>query len=157
MAKQKPMITIRSYGIYSLWQSKSKDLPKIQEFTLDIPAEIDIEFGLTINIKNARGAKIYYTINHPGILDESGQPRAAFTGEVHVTNNDWAFYLGDTIWAPIEDKCGDWEMSIKLKDKLIAHKTFTVSAPSSNEALKKTLCIYLMPPFGYIPIFRQCL
>ena len=158
MAKQKPVIKIRSYGIYALWQSKSKDLPKIQEFTQEIPAEIDIEFGLTINIKNARGSKIFYTIKHPGIIDDAGKVRDAFTGEVHVTNNDWEFYLGDTIWAPIKDKCGDWEMSIELKDKLIAHKVFTVSAPHSKDTLKKrALFFYLMPYSGYSNVYNVLL
>ena len=59
MAKKKPVIKIRSYGIHSKWDVKSKELPKIKEFTTDIPAQIDIEFGLIINIQNARGNKIY--------------------------------------------------------------------------------------------------
>lgn len=135
MPPKKPLTTIHSYGIYSAWQSKSKDLPKIQKFTHDIPAEIDIEFGLTINIKRARGSKIHFTIEHPDILDENGQPRAPFTGEVHVTNNDWIFYLGDTIWAPIEDKCGDWTMSIRHKGQVIAEKTFHISTPENSASL----------------------
>ena len=91
MAKQKPVIKLQTYGIHSKWQSKAKALPQIKEFTTDIPAEIDIEFGLIVNIKNARGAKIFYCIDHPGIHDDAGKLRAPFTGEVHITNNDWDF------------------------------------------------------------------
>ena len=129
MAKQKPIIKMQTYGIHSHWDAKSKALPKIKQFTTDIPAEIDIEFGFIINIKKARGSKIRYCINHPGLVDEQGNLRAAFTGEVHVTNNDWDFYLGDTIWAPISGKCGPWKMSIELGNSVIAEKTFNVVDP----------------------------
>ncbi len=105
-----------------------KIMPKIKEFTTDIPAEIDIEFGFIINIKKARGAKIRYCIDHPQVHDKRGEPCAPFVGEVHVTNNDWDFYLGDTIWAPIADKCGPWRMTIELNNTIIADKTFMVSA-----------------------------
>ena len=117
---------MQTYGIHSQWQSKAKDLPTIQEFTTQIPADIDIEFGFIVNIKKARGAKIQFCIDHPGVLDANGNKRAAFTGEVHVTNNDWDFYLGDTVWLPIADKCGDWRMSISLDNKVLAEKTFHV-------------------------------
>ena len=91
MAKQKAIIKMQTYGIHSQWQSKAKELPKIKEFTTDIPAEIDIEFGFIVNIKNARGSKINYCIEHPGIHDQAGKLRAPFTGEIHITNNDWVF------------------------------------------------------------------
>ncbi len=137
MAKKKPVVKLQAYGIYSKWQSKSKALPQIKEFTTDIPAQIDIEFGLTVNIKNARGAKIYYCIDHPGICDDTGNIRAPFSGEVHISNNDWDFYLGDTIWAPIADKCGPWRMTIELNRQIIADKTFTISSDDSSSAFKK--------------------
>lgn len=137
MAKKRPEVKIRTYGIHSKWDAKSKILPKVKLFTTDIPAQIDIEFGLNINIKNARGNKIFYCIDHPGIHDDAGKLRAPFTGEVHVTNNDWDFYLGDTIWAPIDDKCGDWRMTIELNNKVIADKTFTIREDSGHSTIKK--------------------
>jgi len=137
MAKKKPVIKIRTYGIHSQWDSKSKELPKVKEFTTDIPAEIDIEFGLIINIKNARGNKISFCIDHPGICDAAGNVRAPFTDEVHINNNDWSFYLGDTIWAPIADKCGPWRMTIELNGQTIADKTFNVSSDDANTAIKE--------------------
>lgn len=127
MAKYKPVTKMQTYGIHSLWQSKSKHLPSIQKFTTDIPAEIDIEFGFIVNIKKARGAKIHFCIEHPGILDADGKVRAPFSGDVHVTNNDWDFYLGDTVWQPIADKCGAWCMTISLDGKVLADKTFNVA------------------------------
>jgi hypothetical protein len=137
MARQKPVIKLQTYGIHSKWQPKTKSLPQIKEFTTDIPAEIDIEFGLTVNIKNARGAKIFYCIEHPGICDEGGNVRAPFTGEVHISNNDWDFYLGDTIWPSIDDKCGPWRMTIELDKQIVAEKTFMVSSAQSNSSFRK--------------------
>lgn len=132
MAKQKPIIKMVTYGIHSRWDSKSKTLPKVKQFTTDIPAEIDIEFGFIVNIKKARGSKIQYCIDHPGIHDDKGNLRSPFTGEVHVTNNDWDFYLGDTIWAPIADKCGPWKISIELNNKIVAQKVFNVTNPENE-------------------------
>jgi len=137
MAKKKPAIKMQTYGIYSHWDAKSKELPKIKEFTTDIPAAIDIEFGFVINVKNARGKKAYYCIDHPNVHNKAGEPCEAFTGEVHITNNDWSFYLGDTIWAPIEDKCGAWRMTIELDGDVIADKTFTVFSGEKKSAIKE--------------------
>ena len=137
MAKKKPVIKIRTYGIHSKWDSKSKELPKVQEFTTDIPARIDIEFGFIVNIKNARGNKVTFCIDHPGICDDAGNLRAPFTGDVHITNNDWSFYLGDTVWAPIADKCGPWRMTLELDGKVIADKTFNVSNEAPDTQVKK--------------------
>lgn len=127
MAKFKPVVKMQTYGIHTQWDRDAKTLPQVKAFTTDIPADIDIEFGFTVNIKKARGAKISYCIEHPGILDAEGQVRAPFTGTVHVTNNDWDFYLGDTVWLPIADKCGAWRMFISLDNKILAEKTFFVS------------------------------
>ncbi|WP_435237392.1 DUF3859 domain-containing protein [Psychromonas sp. PT13] len=137
MAKQKPVIKLQTYGIYEHWDSKSKALPTIKTFTTDIPAEIDIEFGLTVNIKHARGNKIFYCIDHPNISNKEGQLCAAFTGEVQIKNNDWDFYLGDTIWAPIDDKCGPWRMTIELNKKIVVDKTFHVFTENKNVDFKK--------------------
>ena len=126
MAKRKPEIRVRSYGIYSKWDSKSKELPRIAEFTTRVPAEIDIEFGFIVNIIGAKNQELDYCIHHPGILDSDGVVRDPFDGVVYVKTNDWDFYLGDTIWIPIEDKLGSWRMTLEMKGELIADKTFEV-------------------------------
>lgn len=126
MPKRKPEIRIRSYGIYSNWDAKTKLLPKIEEFTTRVPATIDIEFGFIINIKWAKNSELDYCIDHPGILDDKGRPRAPFDGSVYVKTNDWDFYLGDTIWEPIKDKLGPWRMSVDMDGKTIAEKTFEI-------------------------------
>lgn len=129
MAKRKPEIRLRSYGIYSQWDSHSKELPDVVEITNRIPASIDIEFGFVLQIHGAKNQQLYYCIDHPGILDENGQTRAPFDGTIYVKTNDWNFYLGDTIWSPIDDKLGTWRMWVELDGRIIGEKSFEVFQP----------------------------
>jgi hypothetical protein len=124
MAKQKPEVRMRSFGIYSNWDSNSKLLPKIEEFTTRVRADIDVEFGFIVNVKRAKNQELDYCIFHPGILDADGNVRPPFDGTVYVKTNDWDFYLGDTIWEPVADKLGDWRMTLTLDGQVIADKTF---------------------------------
>ena len=127
MAKVNLASSIISYGIYEHWDPKSKVLPKIIKFTTDIPAELDVEFGLTVNIKKGKGTKIFYCIYHPKIPDKEGNIMEPFSGVVYIQNNDWNFYLGDTLWEPVSNKMGEWRMTISCNNKLIADKTFLVN------------------------------
>lgn len=126
MAKRKPEIRIRTFGIYTKWQTDSKRLPQIVEVTTRVPAVIDIEFGFVVNVKGAKNQKLAYCINHPGILDADCNKRAPFAGVVYVKTSDWDFYLGDTIWLPLDDKMGPWRMSVQLDEDNVAEKTFDV-------------------------------
>lgn len=128
MAKLKPDFKLRTFGIYTQWDSQSKDLPAIVEVTDRIPAVVDVEFGFVINVRKGRTARLEYRIDHPGILDDSGRRRPPFTGFVHVKTSDWDFFLGDTIWTPIDDKLGDWHLSISWDGSVVAEKTFCVYA-----------------------------
>ena len=87
MSKLKSHFTISSFGIYDHWDEKTKNLPKITEFTCKIPATLNIEFGFILDAKKAKGKKLSYTIYHPDIPDEKGEPMAPFCGEVYVRNN----------------------------------------------------------------------
>jgi len=142
MAKRSPIVEIKSYGIYQDWDSKSKHLPKIQEFTTKVTAQEEIEFGFIVNIKKAKGAVIEYCIDHPGVKGKKGQVLEPFTGELHIGSNDWDFYLGDTIQLldPIDgydSNIGKWAMSIRLKGEVIASKTFEVFAKDEGEFWRK--------------------
>ena len=127
MAKRKVEVKVDSYGVYKDWDPKSQDLPTISQFTTRVPAFIGIEFGFVTAIKGAKNQKLTYVIDHPGILDADGHPRPAFEGEVYVKTQDWKFYLGDTIWEPIDDKLGPWHMWLELDGEVIAEKTFEVT------------------------------
>ncbi|MGX1924902.1 DUF3859 domain-containing protein [Vibrio sp. NH-7] len=142
MAKRSPIVEITSYGIYQDWDSKSKHLPKIQEFTTKVPAQEETEFGFIVNIKKAKGSVIEYCIDHPGVKGKKGQVLEPFTGELHIGSNDWDFYLGDTIQLldPIDgydSNIGKWAMSIRLKGEVIASKTFEVFAKDEGEFWRK--------------------
>ncbi|MDP5029255.1 DUF3859 domain-containing protein [Paraglaciecola sp.] len=128
MSKLKASFSVSSFGIYKEWNEKSKQLPVIKDFTLNIPAVLNIEFGFILRVMKGKGLKLDYTIYHPDIPDKKGQVMAPFTGDVFVRNNDWEFYLGDTLWEPIEDKTGDWHMVIECDGKVIAEHTFSVLA-----------------------------
>ncbi|MGI9472247.1 MAG: DUF3859 domain-containing protein [Rubripirellula sp.] len=132
MAKRKPDIRMRTYGIYTQWDSSSKTLPRIAEVTTRVPAEIDIEFGFVVNVKGAKNQELFYCIDHPGILDSAGKRRSPFDGTVYVKTNDWDFYLGDTIWAPVHDKLGEWRMTLELGGQLVAEKTFELFVPDTT-------------------------
>ena len=136
MPKLKPNYTISSFGIYDRWDEKNRDLPKITEFTCDIPATLGIEFGFILQAKKAKGKKLNYLIYHPNIPDEKGKPMQPFGGEVYVRNNDWEFYLGDTLWQPIGNKLGDWRMVIECEGKIIAEKTFSVLKEHGDGEIK---------------------
>jgi hypothetical protein len=126
MSKLKTIFTVSSFGIYKEWDEKTKLLPVIKEFTCKIPAIIDIEFGFILRVVKGKGLRLDYTIYHPDIPDKKGQVMEPFSGDVYVRNNDWEFYLGDTLWAPIENKTGNWRMVIELDGKIIAERTFSV-------------------------------
>lgn len=54
MAKKKSEVSLVSWGIYTQWDSLSKDLPKLRKMTRDIPCELDIEFGYIAEIKKSK-------------------------------------------------------------------------------------------------------
>ncbi|WP_027329369.1 DUF3859 domain-containing protein [Marinimicrobium agarilyticum] len=130
MAKKKPEVKLRSWGLYTPLDPKSKDLPKLIKMTRDIPCELDIEFGYIVNIKKAKNKKLQYCIYHPDIPDEDGNPLPPFDGEVYIKQNDWDFFIGDTIWKPVENKQGPWRITLAIEGQLIADETLNLIAPN---------------------------
>jgi hypothetical protein len=124
MAKKKFEVKLISWGIYTQWNSITKDLPKLIKMTRDIPCELDVEFGYILNIKKAKNKKIHYCIHHPQIPDAAGVPMAPFAGEEFIKQNDWNFFIGDTIWAPLADKKGPWRITLVIEQQLVADETF---------------------------------
>ncbi len=119
-----------SYGIYTAWDRGSKSLPKIKKHTKEIPAEVDIEFGYTLCFYGAKGRKISFIMKHPPFCDDKGEVMPDFVGEEIVNSNEWHFFLGDTVWLPIEDKCGEWELITMLDDSEVARMKFNIYNPN---------------------------
>ena len=114
---------MHSYGQYDGWDRESKDLPNLLKITTEIKAELDVEFGYILRIRNARNSKITFCIDHPPFKASSGTVAAPFRGELYVKTNDFRFFLGDTIWAPVEDKRGEWHLTTWLDGNKVASKT----------------------------------
>lgn len=126
MPKKKVEVRLRSCGRYENWDPESNELPKFVEATKRVRAEVGVEFGLVLNIQGAKNKQLHFCIEHPGIRDADGNVREPFDGEVYVKKNDWNFYLGDTVWEPINDKLGNWRLTVELDGKLLADETFEV-------------------------------
>jgi hypothetical protein len=129
LSKLKADVSIIYSGIFSQWDNSSDELPRLLQATVHVPALIDTEFGFITRIKKAKNQILTYCIYHPDIPDDDGNIRPPFEGEVFVKENDWRFYLGDCIWAPVNNKLGNWRMTLTLNGKIIADKTFKVYLP----------------------------
>ncbi len=133
MARKKIEVKIKNYGIYSQWDKESKNLPKIVEFTKKVPAKLNIEFGYTLNIKKAKGTKLSFRIEHPPFKDSNGNIAPAFVGEEYINSNDYNFFLGDTIWEPIEDKIGPWRLQTFIDNATVADITIHIVNEQSDK------------------------
>jgi hypothetical protein len=123
MARKSPEVEIHSYGLYDGWNRESKELPNLVTITNEITAGLDVEFGYILRIRNARNGKIRFRIEHPPFKDSLGKAAPPFEGELYVKTNDYRFFLGDTVWSPVEDKRGAWRLMTWLDDKKVADKT----------------------------------
>jgi len=121
--KPLPEVEIISYGQYTRWDRESKDLPELVSLTDSVEVELDVEFGMIIEIWQAKGRFIQFSIDHPPFTDNNGNVEPPFEGEYQVKTNPYRFFLGDTIWAPVDDKKGDWTMSVYIDGEELACKT----------------------------------
>jgi len=120
--KPLPKVDIISYGRYSRWNDDSRTFPELEELTSEIVTGLDVEFGMVIEIQHGKGRYLEYTIHHPPFRDQSGNITPSFKGEYQIKANPYRFFLGDTIWEPVEDKRGIWEFIIKIDQKQVASK-----------------------------------
>ena len=121
--KKKADVTMHSYGQYDGWDRESKSLPNLVKITTEIEAALAVEFGYILRIRNARNSKITFCIEHPPFKEASGEVAPPFDGELYVKDNDFRFFLGDAIWAPVEDKRGAWSLTTWLDGVKVASKT----------------------------------
>jgi hypothetical protein len=126
MKRKKPVFKIISYGEFSKWDQKSKEIPKILDITTEIESEAGTEFGYVLEIKQGKGETIEFRIDHPPFEDESGDMAPPFAGEQLIRTNNYLFYLGDCIWDPPEDKFGEWKLTVFYKGKVAAQKIFSL-------------------------------
>ena len=126
MAKIKAELKILNYGIYDKFDQQDKDLPTLIEFTDKIPARIGTEFGVTVEIRKARGDIMQWRIEHPPFCDSKGEPVAAFTGEFRVNGSEYKFFLGDSLFEPLADMLGHWHMTISCQGKELMSKKLKV-------------------------------
>ena len=117
---------MHSYGLYDGWNRDSKDLPNLVKITTEIKAALEVEFGYVLRIRHARNSKITFRIEHPPFKNSDGEVAPPFTGELFVKNNDFRFFLGDTVWAPVEDKRGSWRLITWLDGEKVADETLEI-------------------------------
>ncbi len=130
MAKKNPAVRMVSFGRYTPFKKGGSEMPKVLEFTTKIPAEVGTEFGYILKIRKARGRMLTFRIDHPPFLDKDGKVTLPFEGEMFIDANDYDFFLGDSVWAPPEDKQGDWTLTTWLDGEEIAAKRFTILDPA---------------------------
>ena len=136
MPKKKIEISMHSFGLYTDWDSKGKGIPKPVGFTTEIPITPDVEFGYVLRIKNGRGEKITYQTEHPPFKDEAGKIMPPFTGEEHISENDYFLFLGDTVWEPIEEKAGKWKITAYHNGRTVAEKVFNLFVTTNTKDTK---------------------
>lgn len=120
--KPVPEVEIINYGRYKQWDRNSRDLPEFLELSEEIKAELDVEFGMIVEIRKGRGRYLDFRIDHPSFTDPEGNVEPPFEGSFRVKQNPYRFFLGDTIWEPIGDKKGEWVLTILFNDEVLAQK-----------------------------------
>jgi hypothetical protein len=127
MPKKKPAISMHSLGRYEGWDRETKELPRLLKITMEIEAALNVEFGYILRIRSARNSRISFRIEHPPFKNSAGEIAPPFDGELYVKTNDFRFFLGDTVWAPVEDKRGAWRLITWLDGDKVADKTLTLT------------------------------
>ena len=126
MSKKKLKAIIQSYGIYESWANRKGGVPKILKHTKEIPAKLDTEFGYVLKVTGGRGQRIDFVIEHPPFKTAKGDIASPFKGVEYIKGNEFLFFLGDSIWEPIEDKRGTWRLVAKVSGTTIADMSFNV-------------------------------
>ena len=87
-----PRTEIVSYGRYTKWDRNSKKLPELVELTKEVKAEIGVEFGMVVEIFQAKGRFLDFVIEHPPFKDENGNVSPPFEGSYQIRNNPYIFF-----------------------------------------------------------------
>ncbi len=125
--KPLPKVEIINYGRYSGWDRDSRTLPELLELTTAIKAEVGVEFGMIVEIFQGKGRFLDFRIDHPPFTDKEGNVEPPFEGSYQIKSNPYTFFLGDTVWEPVEDKKGPWTMHIFIDGTELASKTIILT------------------------------
>lgn len=129
MARKKPIHRVVSQGIHDRFEAGGAGLPRLVQTTQRVEAAVGREFGFVVHIERARGLKLTWEIDHPGVPDgkrPEGPPLAPFRGVEHVPAPTWDFYLGDALWQPLDRMVGPWRLSVSLAGRLLHRVEFLV-------------------------------
>ena len=125
--KPQPEVEIVSYGKYTKWDRESRNLPELIDLTEKVKTEIGVEFGMIVEIFKAKGRYLDFKIDHPPFKDNDGNIEPSFEGTYQIKTNPYSFFLGDTIWEPVEDKKGPWTMTVYMDEVELASKTILLT------------------------------
>ena len=128
MSKKNRRVNVEliSYGLYAKWSNSCDELPRFLKYSDKIPARIEAEFGFTLLITNGKGKNVDYIVKHPKISDENGNIEPPFLGSVPIRKSPFTVYLGETLWEPLEEKIGTWEIIAKIDGQVMAKKKFLI-------------------------------
>jgi hypothetical protein len=124
VAKKQADVQIYSHGIYDGWDKHSRAIPTLAKMTTEVPAVLGVEFGFILKVRGGRGKFIDFCIDHPPFQNDGGEIALPFEGREFIKGSDFQFFLGDTIWAPVDDKVGDWTITCWIEGEQVAEKTF---------------------------------
>jgi hypothetical protein len=124
--KPLPKVEIISYGLYSGWNSRDRELPDLVSLTDRVEGKKDAEFGMMVEIRQAKGRYIRYVIEHLPFREKDGSLMPPFTGDYQIRTNPARFFLGDSVEDPVEEKKGIWEFRILYDDIILARKKIEV-------------------------------
>ncbi len=125
--KPLPKVEIVNYGRYAGWDRDSRTLPELHELTTEVKAAIGVEFGMIVEIYQGKGRFLDFRIDHPPFTDKDGNVEPSFEGSYQIKSNPYTFFLGDTVWEPVEDKKGPWTMRIFIDGTEVAVKTILLT------------------------------
>ncbi len=124
---------MKTFGIYEPFDRDSDELPRFLKRSVKAPARVGIEFGYILHITGGKGKTLEFEIDHPPFKGKDGQIAGPFVGKVCITSNDYRFFLGDTVWEPVDDKIGPWTLTTFCDGKRIAEKKLTVVAEADYD------------------------
>jgi hypothetical protein len=121
--KPLPRVEVVSYGRYTQWDRESRLLPELVELTHEVTAKVGVEFGMMVEIFQAKGRFLDFRIDHPPFKNDQGNQAPPFEGSYQIKTNPYVFFLGDTIWEPVADKRGAWTMTVLMDGQTLATTT----------------------------------